>query len=528
MKKIISLLLIPFAFAIAQTEKGNIELPDFVITGKQSVNVQAAKKRKPDFIPTLSKDFFTPQFSPEELPLFVSSDPVDETPDMKLSGVPLSSRLKIQVGNYTFPTGEFNFSQSYQNFLTNAKVWGSNIREYIPNAGYNSSGVSLHNNIFLSTKSDFLPGSEIKINADYQRDSYRFFASALPDQLRETNSGSLAASIASSYNKWIGFELGGSGAIRSFNDTGLKESLFRLNGGLDFKQDYFTIGGKGEFTGQSLSKNLSGTDAYNYFSSNGYVQFSPIKTLIIKAGINFGSGATKTFYSPFGTLEYKMGDGLTASAEFNPHSEFFTFSDFAKKNLYFNLGTVDNVFVEYKIDLNGTLAYQFEKLFSFSLTAGFARLNNSFYFSDLISAGKFDIVIFPESEILSGGINFTLLPSSFGSFIADLHIRNVKDAAGNYVPYEPALDASLAYEYNFPAGIDLKLKYKTAQGIYTDLLNTDKLPGYNDLSVSLGYEILNGLKLTADFQNIFNRANFVWKQYQEKPFDFLLGIEYRW
>ena len=40
----------------------SIELPDFVITGVQSVSIPTMKKNKSDYVPVISEEFLTPKY----------------------------------------------------------------------------------------------------------------------------------------------------------------------------------------------------------------------------------------------------------------------------------------------------------------------------------------------------------------------------------------------------------------------------------------------------------------------------------
>lgn len=527
-KTIVTIIIFASSLLLAQTEQQSIELPDFVITGKQNINVPVAVKKKPDFISTLSQEFFTPQFAPEELPLLISSEPAPVRPGIKTFNDNINGTLKIKVSQYALPVGELNLNQSFDNALFSAKAWGSNIKEYITNAGYNNSGVSLTNEFFFNTRSDFLPGAKIKVGAEYTRDSYRLFASQTPTFKRETNNGSAVMSIANSYNRWVNFGFGLLGNILSLSENGLKETNFSSNGFFEFKQSNFSIGVKGSCSKQILDKNLSGIKGDDFFSTEGYVKLFPTNELNFTVGINYASNSSNSFFAPFGSIEFKLNKGLILSAEFNPHVKYFTVTDFIKRNIYFNPGMTDDVFLKYTADINGVLKYEYEKLFAISLSGGYAKLSNYFYFDDAVNSGKFDLNILPDAKILSGGFSFIFYPAKYGHFFGEFFYRNVEDQLDHLVPYEPKISASLTYGYNFEIGLGLRVRYHLAYDVLTNLVTADKLNNYHDVSLSLNYEILNGLKLTADFQNMLNRTNFVWKQYQEKPFDVLLGIEYRW
>jgi len=41
-------------------------------------------------------------------------------------------------------------------------------------------------------------------------------------------------------------------------------------------------------------------------------------------------------------------------------------------------------------------------------------------------------------------------------------------------------------------------------------------------------EFFGGLDFTVELNNILNKKNYIFEDYQEKPFDIIAGIEYRW
>ena len=344
MKKTILIFTVLISSVLfAQTEQQSIELPDFVITGKQNINVPIATKRKPDFISTLSQEFFTPQFAPEELPLLISSEPIPVRPGIKTFDDYFNGSLKVKAGQHTLPIGELNLSQSFDNFLLSARAWGSNVREYVENAGYNNSGISLKNDFFISTKSAFLPGAKIKIGAEYFRDSYRLFASQTPAFKRETSTGAALLSIESSYNRWVNFGFNVFGNILSFKENGLKETNISSNGLFEFKLSNFIVGIKGFYSKQILDNNQSNLSGDDFFTTKGYIKLFQTDVFNFTAGVNYVSNSFDSFFAPFGSVELKFSKGLILNGEYNPHVKYFTVEDFIKRNIYFNPGSLFSI-----------------------------------------------------------------------------------------------------------------------------------------------------------------------------------------
>ena len=253
-----------------------------------------------------------------------------------------------------------------------------------------------------------------------------------------------------------------------------------------------------------------------------------MRSLLFNVGFDYASDSSNSFFAPFGSVEYNFEKGFTLTCEFKPGTEHFNATDIFNRNRYYNPGAIDNVFLKYKSNLNFGLKFEYNKMYSISFRSGYSKAENYFYFEDRVDKGKFDLYVLPEVSVFSAGIEFILNPSYYGTFFADIEFKDVKDALDKIVPYEPRISSTLSYGYNFSPGFGFNAKYLLKLNTYTDIINSNKLDNYHNISFSLFYELLKGLKLTADFQNILNRSNFVWKQYQEKPFDLLFGVEYRW
>jgi hypothetical protein len=529
MKKYLFLIILFCStFLFAQTEQQSIELPDFVITGRQNIDIPTAVKKKPELVSTISQDFLTPQYSPEEFPLLFSSLPVQIQPGIKPFNDYYNGTIKVEAGKYSLPTGVVSLNQNIDNYLFNASIWGSNIQEYIPNSGYNNIGFSLSNELFFSTRSDFLPGSKIKFGADYFRDSYHLFATKDPSFLRERNNGTANFSIGSSYNRWINYDFGLTGNIYSLSESGLKETNLNANGLFEFKLNSFTIGALGNYKKQTLENNASGINGNSYYSIDGYIKLLPIRSLLLTFGVDYSSNTTDSFFSPFGLFEFNFDNGFTLSGKYKPHADYLNTTDIFNINRYYNPGMIDNVFLKYKTDLSILLKYEYKKMYSISLSGGYSKVENYFYFEDAVDFGKFDLFVLPEASIFSAGFEFIINPSYYGAFSANIKFRDVKDDLDRIVPYEPKISSTLFYGYNFSSSLGFNVKYLLELSSYTNIINSNKLDNYHNISFSLFYELFKGFKLTANFQNILNQSNFVWKQYQEKPFDLLFGIEYRW
>jgi|GEM_PF-1201873 len=544
MKKItLAILLLSGINVFGQGEQQGIELPDFVITGKQNIEIPKAVKPKPDLITTLSTDFFLPQYSPDELPVTITTDPVGSAPDIRPQTGYYNSSLIIQTGRYTFPSGELNLNKAFDNYLIDAKVWGTNIRDYIANSGFNTSGVSLSNEFYLSTRSGFLPGTRLKLSAAYSRDSYHLFASDDPAALRKTGDGYLIASILNEMNRALNYGIETGVNILSADERNIRETNINSQAHADFIWNDLSFGGKLTLKEQMLrqdsvpyeqDQDITLSENHLFYSGEGHLKITPAGFFNLSAGIAYYAVKDNSLLAPFGSLECFLGDRLTFYAEYRPAGQFLTLSDFLKKNVYLNFGDDStlpkNLFEKRNIDFNVMLKYEYDKYITVALSGGYSHVDNYPYYEDLQSTGtgKFDLLVAPEAKIFSSKLDFYYYTDVYGCLMGNATYSDSKDPDGHRIPYDPRIKSTLIYGYNLPFGFGFKASYTLAYDVVTNPDNSEKLGDYHDISLALHYELWRGFKITADFQNILNRSNFVWRQYQEKPFDMMAGVEYSW
>ena len=74
--------------------------------------------------------------------------------------------------------------------------------------------------------------------------------------------------------------------------------------------------------------------------------------------------------------------------------------------------------------------------------------------------------------------------------------------------------------------LQLTLDYQSMK--YTDIVNSNSLNPFVNLSMNLTYTISQEFNLTFDLNNMLNRKDYQWFNYQESQLDFSAGIVYRW
>ncbi|MBZ0184181.1 MAG: hypothetical protein K8F60_17110 [Melioribacteraceae bacterium] len=527
-RKLFLFIIIGSAIIAQDQNKGqDIELPDFVITGIQSVDIPTMAKRKIDLIPVLSNEFFNPVFSPEELEMSKDSNPITRNVDILSSKDYNNGILKLGAGIHVLPYGEFNFTQSFQHFVMNAKVFGKNTKSYIDNAGYNISGAELNTDIYISNQSNAFPGLNISLDGNIFRDKYKFYGSTNPNLERETTNGFGSLSFINYYNREVSYGLTFDGSYLNINENGFDELNYGVKGFWQSKFNYFGFRVNAEFQQQSLQNNLSVNADNKYYGINSAIKLSPSKILTLELGLSMAKQDSNSFITPFVGANIKLEKGISLFAEYHPQYQFNSIRELININRYMKFGNAENYFV--KDNSKFKLAIKYEYLTQFDVSAGFeARtVDNYFYFEDRTSTGFFDTYKEDDVKIVTLFLNSNLLTNRFGNFFADLRIQDARASFNNVIPYEPGVVFTAAYNYNFNFGLNATLRYKFSSESYSDIQNSVKLPYLNSLDLFVKYELFTNFYTFAELNNIINNKNYYWKLYQEKTFDVLLGIEYQ-
>lgn len=525
MKKIIFILLIPFVM-FAQNEKQQaLELPDFIITGTRGIDVPILQKKKPKLIPVLTGDFFMPVFSPEDFVPAVLSTPYVK--DLKLTSPALNYEGKVAfgAGRYSLPVGEFNYVKNLSGFILNLNALGSNVTEYVSNAGYNNTVLSLGGDYFITGGGDFFNGTKLSFDVRYFRNSYKMFASGSPQDERNSNILNTMASISNNAYEHLSYSFAFDAQQFNFNLLDAKETKLRGDAFVEFKSSAFNIAANVNYTDQKIKTSPSPEDKYFLLVTDAVVKVRPVEGMQAAFGAYLANYTDHSFFMPKASLQMTLNENFSLFADFSPAIEFLSFSDIISINRYSDF--VPAAFQKKKADMKVSLRYEYGKYFEITGGVGFASYDNFLYFEDNIKAGVFT----PQTADAKRFYSFVKLnfhPGPMGYLYSDIMFQSMRNGSDKYIPYQPMLDASVVYGYDFDMGLTFKAKFDLQASAYSEIANNSKLPSFQSLSVSLGYKVLNNLTVKLDLDNITDSKNYFFRGYREKPFDIVAGVEYRW
>ncbi len=529
MKKIIAVILLFSSAVFAQRENAgqSIELPDFVITGTQSVVIPEMEKKKPPVLSIMSDDFFRPVFSSEQINLNTSSNPVRREVDLFESAVSNAGLLILGAGLFTLPTGDFYFNQGFNNALIRSHVWGSKIIDYEEYSGDNESGISGSADFFLSSKSNFLPGMKISVNGNYSRDSYYFFASDTPWLKRETELTTAGFELSSRHDNSLKYGIIGKGDFFNIKNNIFKENKYNGKAFLNMYFSKFGVGADINILNQKLFKS-TGSSSYTFYDTDAYFLFDASNSFLIKFGINYSKLDTISKISPQVNAAVKLEKNLSFFGEYKPYSEFMTAQDLLRENRYLSENGAENILIRNKNVSKFIIKYEHERFLGIDLGISFSTIDNLPFFSDDISRGKFEINLADDVKDFKAFLKLDFHGGPLGDFYGNVSYNYLKDSDGMEIPYNSPFHISALYGFDLSSGINLSARLNYFSSSYSDYKNEKNIPSYIDLSFYLKYNLFGGLIITGAIENILNKDNFIYKGYKEKPFDIIGGIEYRW
>ncbi len=529
MKKIIILFYLFTISLLAQKENNtqSIELPDFVITGKQKITMPKIQKKAPDFIPLLSKDFFNPKFpSEEQIPIDLPEQRIEEVRiDNKLQGA--KGLLKLSGGLYTLPKGELFYGNWINNFSYNTHLFGLQEKEYINNAGITNYGGSIGGKYFVKQEAKVLPGLELSFDGNYKNEKYNYFGSFKPDSKREFKlaHGKVAANYTSRRKFQFGLNFNDN-YFDQINDT-INENIFGTNGFMQFKLMNMDFKLEGTYKNQTIDRTPKHFGNTYYFNTIATVNINLFRRINIKAGAYIAESNKNTFFSPIAYGSLKLSKNITVLGEFAPYAELLTMKDFVGMNRYYKLNNFVNSFVENKVNIKLAMRFEYGPYFEINGGAGYLNSDNNVYFVDNVVQGFFN-AIKDDTENTYVFLNALFRKGPGGEFYGELKVQDVRDSDNKKVPYAPTVTANLTYMYNFNSVFGTKLELNYHNGAFSNNTNTEKIPEMLDVSLSGYYKIFRNFNFTLALENLLDNKYYYYQNYKAKPFDVLAGFEFRW
>jgi hypothetical protein len=527
--KILLILSFSIFAAYAQDDKSknpNVELPDFVITGKSQLNIKKVDKIKPDFVSSVNEDFIKPTYSPEELEIGDFSNPLKS--DMSfLNDVSFyKGNIAAGIGLYTIPTVSANYAHPFTNGIIEGMASGDFIRAYEDNSDRYSTRFGFNFTYWSDIDGEVIPGTQFNVNGNYGTTSFKFFASDNPVEKRSLNYGKFEVDVKNDFGKNFLFGLNLTNNVANISQEEFDENNLRLKGEALLKLSAVNIGVAVDYRNHSI-KNLLGDN-----SGKDFFLFRPTAglffTKLIKgtAGWTFSRGAGETYNAFYASVAIKLDKNVTLFGEYAPTAEFMSPGNFVVKNNYFNVDSIGSIYWEKSNALNASVKYEYDKYFQIDGGVKYFNSNTFPYFGPSSDSGKFDLQ-YTDMNSISPYANFLFYLGPYGELYSSIQLSDIEDTDGNQIPYLPVFSLKAAYTYKLQSDLTSTVRLDYLSKRFADIKNEISIGDYFDLGLSFIYSFQPNLDLTLDVNNLINQKNYFWNGYKEVPLNIIIGVNYR-
>ncbi|MFA6597186.1 MAG: hypothetical protein WCS69_05625 [Ignavibacteriaceae bacterium] len=525
---ILCYLLLGLALLNGQ-ENSNVELPQFVITGKEAYEFPLLEKQKPGLVSTVSGEFFKPVYSADELEVKDFSEPTRRSGEFLDSIRFVNGEADFLIGNNILPSLSATYRLPLERSLFSANINAFNQRAYLTNADRNKFGAKLFYNYIISDSSGFLAFSKFHASGKVENESYKLFASPVPNFNRQFLRSNFVTSLQNISSKTFNYDLTVEDYYLNMKYDSLKENIIKVNGFSKYTTGSFDISLFGKVSFLSSIYNTLLSENSNIIQAKGIFGY-PVENY---ARLNIGFEYSKmdsyhTFY-PYLSAEVQWSKGFSLFIEYHPTSTLLTQQDFLETNRYYAISPqVKYIFYSVASQFSLNTKYEYEKIFEVSGGLGYCSASNYPYFSDSTAGRNIYNVNVTEAKSTSVFASIHLYPGEFGFFAGEINYQHVTNESGNSVPNVSPVKLNLTYGLFVTPEISLSAKMMYYSPAFLNFANTEKRKEYFNLTLNGEMNISENMFAQLEVQNILNQKNEIWKNYQELPLSIAAGLKIIW
>ncbi len=523
-------LIIYFTSNFAQDDRaGNpaVELPEFVITGSDAVNVMKAKKIEPDLIPVINQQFLKPEQPTEDLPVSELSDPFREEFKLLDSLNYFTGKLEAGAGIYELPKINISLSSPFSNGIFQVTAKGKNRRAYVENSERYDFSTGLDVFYQLESESPIFNGTKFQFHGDYGRTAYKLFAANDPFIKRNLNKGNISLRIENLLEDKFNYALSFSDDIHSLQDNIYSENFLKFGGMIRANLSSINFGVNTWYNVQMLKNELVLKNTSDLFSIRPFIGFNFSDYFKTSIGVNYNNFKDQSKFYPYLFSGFRFNDQISAYLEYSPHAEMLSNGYFLDMNPYFSINDFINLVHEKKNMFQLAAKYEYGKYYEINAGVKYFSSDASPFFYSSPSIGRFSVGSI-ASKSYTGFVNLLFHLGPYGYLYSSVELNETKSDNGNILPYHPAINSLITYGYNFDSKLESRLTLSYLSKQYADIPNTISLNPFIDLKLDFTYKISHEFNLTFELNNLLNKNNYKWIRYKEPPLDLVAGLIFRW
>ena len=524
-KLFITIILFSSAVIFSQDENPNVELPDFVILGRDVVSIRKVEKIKPDFIPTISSEFLKPTYKPDQLEVTGISNPIGSDLSLLDSANYNKGYIELKAGRYQLPSGEISYAFPFARGILHGSVKGLNQLDYVDNSDKQFLEGVIDFAYTLPTDLGAFAGTKFTLSGDHSNNIFKFFGSSDPGRKRTLKIGNAVIGVQNLYMKEFNFDLKAGSDFTYLDNEKFNEALYYGKGFAKVKFSDFGLGIKALYQNQNLTTDSVSNFNSDYFFIRPTASLEIFNKIMLETGFTFSGSGNQKFNALYVSIGAELMKNLTLLAEYSPQGENQTAGYFLQNNYYYNQQDLTRIFLKKKNKITAALKYEYGTYYQIDGGIEFFKADNFPFYYNPNSDGFFEVGT-TDVNSYDYFLNLLYYLGPYGYLYAHFDYLDVKNSDNQKIPYFPDVKANLTYGYYFLTDWKGEAKLYYISEKYTNLDNQKKLPSYWNLGLKISYEFEPNIGVFFEINNVLNTSRYIWEGYKEKPIDLALGISF--
>jgi len=516
-----------FAQQEQTTKSEPLELPNFIIQGKLQLDVATGIKQDPSKPKSLDAG------------LLDSVNSLDKQPSILINTneiIPQSYKQNIANGYLGANFGRYSTGNIYGAFNSNLEGYNVDLNGdfdfgsgHLDKANFTGANLQLTSDYIAPLKFFIFGGSRTRTNIEYHNRNYWLYSN--PTNPAERTANHFIANINVDGN-YAGFKfntgIGFSGLQFSANEINTADNNFKAFLKIHRYFDKLLLAGNIILDLHSIA----GASA-NFIQFDGEISLLTADiSLRGNAGLQMAGNKSNVDRGGLllaGSIEYRMNKLFTLKGNINSGLERKTLTDNFYQNPY--LSNFTDFDYSYNIlNLDGIIEFHPDQ--ELVISAKF-NLNHSdripVYINTISSSnGSFDISYQTGTIIKSvfeGNYNLTNVDKISANLTAIQ--STLSDFTSKSIPYTPEITFGSSYTRNWSEKFGTIIGFDYIGQRYVDLDNSKFIDAYTNVKLGLEYNILEKLKINANFDNLLNSDIYIWNGYKERGIFASFGVRYK-
>ena len=512
-------------------ELPKIELPEYVITGIESIDLPDVEKSTPAESGILAPGTDAGPGRREALATAprVSTDRPGQTlelPDTR-------ARIAASIGTFASPRAQAWFGQRYADFDYGLSADYHKTGGYAPNTGRSGGSAALDGGYLVRAENPYFDAARVSGLLGFASETYKLYGSIQPTSARTNDGVNFAAGFASSVKSPWQYRAGVGLSTFAVKESSLsaRQNLAEFSAASDIPTPIvplaadvrISLATRTALVDENTSMVKLGVESERAWWDSFYAQAG--LALYVAKGM---AGQNLTRLYPTAAVGYHFPSVHTATLAYQPQVRFSTLDGLVGANPYLSSSaTIRHINVPLRFA--GVLESEWSDAIVTRLAVRWEQWKDEPLYADTAGTGLWTLEYAGTTTRLEAELEaFANLSANDYVAVSIVGRSSRIDETSVPVPYVPEAEGSASYRHRFALGIDLLARVSVFGRRNTQLDREDFLDGYAIAGLRAEYSPLEPLTVFVDLDNLLDVRYEVWKGYRAHPFLLTAGVSYTW